>query len=66
MYKGIHNNSELNINPIDIKMKQEEQKEKQDTNSKGYETIRRQVRGTNKPIKNMISQILFINGRNYR
>ena len=53
MFKWIHNisNKDLTLNPIDIKKKPEEEKEKQDTNSKDYETIRKLVKGTNKPMK---------------
>ena len=50
MYKGIHNNSDLKFNPIDIKMKPEREKENQDTNSKDYETIRKLVKGTDEPM----------------
>ena len=58
MYKGIHNNNtNLKFNPIDIKKKPEEEKEKQDTNSKDYVTIRKLVKGTYKPMKKIISQV---------
>ena len=53
MYTWIHNNNNyLKFNPIDIKMKTEEEKEKEDTNSKDCEKIIRLVKGTNKPMKN--------------
>ena len=49
MYKGIHNNSsDLKFNPTDIKKRPEEEKEKQDTKSKDYETIRQLVKGPDK------------------
>ena len=57
MYKGftIHK-KDLKFNPIEHKKKPEEEKDKQDTNSKDYETIREVVKGTNplgvKPTKN--------------
>ena len=64
MYKGltIHNN-DVKFNPIEHKKKPEEEKGKQDTNSKDYETIRKLVNGTNplgvKPTKkNTISNIV--------
>ena len=52
MYKDIHNDNtnDSNINPIDIKKKPEEEKEFQDTNSNDYETIRKLVKGTHKPM----------------
>ena len=54
MYNWIHNNNnDLKFNPIDIKKKPEEEKEKQDTNSKDYETIRKLVKGTNTPMKKL-------------
>ena len=53
MYKGMHNNSnDLKFNPIDIKKKPEEEKDKQETNSKDYDTIGKLVKGTIKPMKN--------------
>ena len=53
MHKGIHNNKKhLKFNPNDIKKKPEEQKEKQDSNSKDYDTIRKLVNDTHKPMKN--------------
>ena len=48
----MHNKSDLKFNPIDIKKNPEEYNEKQDTNSKDYETIRKLVKGTYKPMKN--------------
>ena len=39
MYNGLHKN-DLKFNPIDIKKKPGEEKEKQDTNSNDYETIK--------------------------
>ena len=53
MHKGIHNNKQrLKFNPIDIKKKPEEQKEKQYSNSKDYDSIRKVVNETHKPMKN--------------
>ena len=53
MHKGIHNNKQhLKFNPIDIKKKPEEQKEKQYSNSKDYDSIRKLVNETHKPMKN--------------
>ena len=55
MHKGfvIHSN-DLKFNPTEHKKKSEEEKDKQETNSKAYETIRKLVKsmGTNKPTKN--------------
>ena len=53
MYKGfvIHSN-DLKFNPTELKKKPEEEKDKQETNSKDYETIRKLVKGTDKPTKN--------------
>ena len=61
MYKGfvIHNNN-VNFNPTEHKKKPEEERDKQATNSKDYETIRKLVKGTNKPMKtNNISVIIL-------
>ena len=62
MYKGfvIHSN-DLKFNPIELKKKPEEEKDKQDTNSKDYETIRKLVKeralaGSNRRRK-IISQV---------
>ena len=52
MYTWIHNNNDLKFNPIAIKKKPEEEKEKKDTNSKACEKIIKLVKGTNKPMKN--------------
>ena len=55
MYAEIHNNSDdLKFNRIDIKKKPEEEKDKQETNSKDYETLRKLVNGTIKPMKTHI------------
>jgi len=50
MYKGfvIHSN-DLKFNPTELKKKPEEEKDKHDTNSKDYETIRKLVKATNTP-----------------
>ena len=56
MYNGIQNNSnELKFNPVDNKQKQDEEKEKQYTNNKEYDTISLQVKGTHKPMKNKLN-----------
>ena len=47
MYKGfvLHCN-DLKFNPTEHKKKPEEEKDKQDTNNKDYETINKLVKGT--------------------
>ena len=53
MYKGLVTHSkDLNFNPTELKKKPEAEKKKQETNSKDYETIRKLVKGTDKPTKN--------------
>ena len=53
MYKGNHiHSNDLKFNPTELKKKPEEEKDKQETNSKDYETIRKLVKGTDKPTKN--------------
>ena len=53
VYKGfvIHSN-DLKFNPTELKKKPEEEKEKPETNSKDYDTIRKILKGTDKPTKN--------------
>jgi len=61
MYKGftIHSN-DLKFNPTELKKKPKEEKEKQETNNKDYETIRKLVKGTDKPTKKQyISGIMY-------
>ena len=61
MYKGfvIHSN-DLKFNPTELKKKPEEEKDKHDTNSKDYETIRKLAKATNTPTKtNNISSIIY-------
>ena len=53
MYKGNHiHTNDLKFNPTELKKKPEEEKNKQETNNKDYETIRKLVKGTDKPTKN--------------
>ena len=53
MYKGfVKHSNDLKFNPIEVKKRPEEDKDKQDTNSKDYETNRKLVKGTDKPTKN--------------
>jgi hypothetical protein len=42
----------LKFNPIELKKKPEKKKDKQETNNKDYEPIRKLVKGTDKPTKN--------------
>ena len=67
MYKAvfIHNN-DLKFNPTEHKKKPEENKDKQEAKIKDYGTIRKLVKGTDKPTKKNISQGYYINGRSYR
>ena len=60
MYKGNHlHSNDLKFNPTELKKKPEEEKDKHDTNSKDYETIRKLVKATNTPTKkNNISCII--------
>ena len=53
MYRGfvIHSN-DLKFNPTEHKKEPEEEKDKQENNSKDYETTRKLVAGTDKPTKN--------------
>ena len=52
MYKGNHiHSNDLKFNPTELKKKPEEEKDKHDTNSKDYETIRKLVKATNTPTK---------------
>ena len=55
MYKGNHiQHNDLKFNPTEHKKKPEEEKEKQYTNNKDYETVRKLVQsiGTDKPTNN--------------
>jgi hypothetical protein len=61
MYKGNHiHSNDLKFNPTELKKKPEEDKDKQETNSKDYESVRQLVQsmGTDKPTKTkIISQV---------
>ena len=59
MYKGnnIHSN-DLKFNPTELKKKPAEKKDNQETNNKDYETIRKVVKGTDKPTTH-ISSIIY-------
>ena len=53
MYKGNHiHSNDLKFKPTELKKKPEEEKDMHDTNSKDYDTIRKLVKGTDKPTKN--------------
>ena len=47
MYKVNHiHSNDLKFNPTELKKKPEKEKDKQETNNKDYETIRKLVKGT--------------------
>ena len=53
MYKGfVIRSNDLKFNPTELTKKPEEEKDKQETNSKDYDTTSELVNGTDKPTKN--------------